>query len=193
MSRWVSAGGTEVEAAAEVTVREALARQSLRENFPRQTELGIATTAWESATALVKKNNGLPSAKVIVNGTTRIGFLEWALTHRPRDWQSSASQDHQRVELAAVVALIRDVAGGPFRPVALAPSWLTPTVTTLARQMYDSRDFAPMPILADALQDAGCDTAAVLDHCRGPGPHGRGCWVVDWVLGKAGGLPDFNS
>jgi hypothetical protein len=50
--------------------------------------------------------------------------------------------------------------------------------------MYEARDFGALPILADALQDAGCDSADVLDHCRGPGPHVRGCWVVDRVLGK---------
>ncbi|MDY3562094.1 hypothetical protein R5W23_003540 [Gemmata sp. JC673] len=50
--------------------------------------------------------------------------------------------------------------------------------------MYESRDFSAMPILADALQDAGCDRADILDHCRGPGQHVRGCWVVDLVLNK---------
>jgi hypothetical protein len=51
-------------------------------------------------------------------------------------------------------------------------------------RLYESRDFSAMPILADALQDAGCDCDDVLAHCRGPGPHVRGCWVVDLVLGK---------
>ena len=64
------------------------------------------------------------------------------------------------------------------------PSWLTTVVVPLAQQMYESRDFSTMPILADALQDAGCANADVLDHCRGPGPHVRGCWVVDLVSGK---------
>jgi hypothetical protein len=50
--------------------------------------------------------------------------------------------------------------------------------------MYESRDFGAMPILADALQDAGCASDDVLSHCRGPGPHVRGCWVVDLMLGK---------
>jgi hypothetical protein len=50
--------------------------------------------------------------------------------------------------------------------------------------MYESRDFTAMPILADALQDAGCDNEQILGHCRGPGLHMRGCWVVDLVLGK---------
>jgi hypothetical protein len=78
----------------------------------------------------------------------------------------------------------RDIFGNPFRPVTFDPSWLTSDVTVLARGMYDSRDFSAMPILADALQDAGCASDDILDHCRGPGPHVRGCWVCDLVLGK---------
>jgi hypothetical protein len=51
--------------------------------------------------------------------------------------------------------------------------------------MYDSEQFGAMPILADALQDAGCDNAKVLAHCRDPkATHVRGCWVLDTVLGK---------
>jgi hypothetical protein len=83
------------------------------------------------------------------------------------------------------LALIRDIFGNPFRPVMFDPNWRTSTVATLARQMYESRDFSPMPVLADALQDAGCDHPDILAHCRGAGPHARGCWVVDGVLGKA--------
>jgi hypothetical protein len=89
--------------------------------------------------------------------------------------------DADRADLAD---LLRDVFGNPFRPAAADPSWLTSTVVALASQMYDSRDFSPMPILADALQDAGCDNADILDHCRGTGLHVRGCWVVDLVIGK---------
>jgi hypothetical protein len=80
--------------------------------------------------------------------------------------------------------LLRDIFGNPFRPATFDPAWRTPTVVALARGMYESRDFGAMPILADALQDAGCDNEEVLSHCRGPGPHVRGCWVVDLVLGK---------
>ena len=72
----------------------------------------------------------------------------------------------------------------PLRTIPANPAWRTPTVVALASQMYESRDFGAMPILADALQDAGCDSEDVLGHCRGPGPHVRGCWVVDLVLGK---------
>ncbi|MDY3561239.1 hypothetical protein R5W23_002514 [Gemmata sp. JC673] len=72
----------------------------------------------------------------------------------------------------------------PFRPATLPPQWRTDTVRALAAQVYESRGFSAMPILADALQDAGCDSDDILNHCRGPGPHVRGCWVVDLVLGK---------
>ncbi len=81
-------------------------------------------------------------------------------------------------------ALARDIFGNPFRPITLSPEWRTDTSVTLARQMYESRDFSAMPILADALQDAGCDSADILSHCRKPGEHVRGCWVVDLILGK---------
>jgi|SRR5579883_86267 len=79
--------------------------------------------------------------------------------------------------------LVRDIFGNPFRPVTFSPSWHTDTAVTLARQMYESRDFSAMPILADALQDAGCDNDDILTHCRDPKhPHVRGCWVMDLVL-----------
>jgi hypothetical protein len=79
---------------------------------------------------------------------------------------------------------IRDMFGNPFRPVTFAAAWRTGVVLALAHGIYDSRDFSAMPILADALQDAGCDSADLLDHCRGPGPHVRGCWVLDAVLAR---------
>jgi hypothetical protein len=82
-------------------------------------------------------------------------------------------------------ALLYDILGLlPFRPASFSPQWRTDTALALARQMYDSRDFGAMPILADALQEAGCDSEDILAHCRGDGPHVRGCWVIDLVLGK---------
>ncbi|VTR93796.1 Uncharacterized protein OS=Sorangium cellulosum (strain So ce56) GN=sce5710 PE=4 SV=1 [Gemmata massiliana] len=81
-------------------------------------------------------------------------------------------------------ALFRDIFGNPFRATAFPSDWRTPTVSTLTARMYESRDFFAMPILADALQDAGCDSIDILDHCRGAGPHVYGCWVIDRVLGK---------
>jgi hypothetical protein len=80
---------------------------------------------------------------------------------------------------------LRDIFGNPFRPVTLAPAWLTSNVTALAQSIYTDRAFDRLPILADALEDAGCDNADILEHCRQPGEHVRGCWVVDLILGKS--------
>jgi hypothetical protein len=87
-------------------------------------------------------------------------------------------------ERAAQCGLLREVVGNPFRPVTLDPAWRTSTVVAIARQVYESRDFSAMPILADALEDAGCQDRGVLAHCREAGEHARGCWVADLLLGK---------
>ena len=91
--------------------------------------------------------------------------------------EASAFQSH----------LIRDIFGNPFRPVVVEQAWLSQnegTVRKLAQAIYDQRQFSDLPILADALEEAGCSDQDVLAHCRGPGPHVRGCWVVDLLLGK---------
>ncbi|MBX9625628.1 MAG: hypothetical protein K2X82_17630 [Gemmataceae bacterium] len=92
--------------------------------------------------------------------------------------------DAAAAESAAQADLVRCVVPSPFRPVAFDPDWRTTSVVALARQMYDARDFVHVPILADALDDAGCADPEVLGHCRHPFPHARGCWVVDLVLGR---------
>jgi hypothetical protein len=68
--------------------------------------------------------------------------------------------------------------------VALDPSWLTPAVASIARRAYEERDFEALPVLADALEDAGCTSEGLLAHCRAGGEHVRGCWAVDLLLGK---------
>lgn len=81
--------------------------------------------------------------------------------------------------------ILRDLIGPtPFRPITFNTSWLTPQVIVLAQEIYDTRAFNRLPDLAHALEDAGCTHPAILEHCRGPGPHERGCWVLDLVLGK---------
>ena len=119
-----------------------------------------ACTGWASA-AVSWAESGIRSSSENLKGTAARTSEELAQAH-----------------------LLRDIFGNPFRPVAFDPAWRTDTAVSLARQMYESREFSAMPILADALQDAGCDNPDVLNHCRGEGPHVRGCWVVDLVLGK---------
>ena len=81
-------------------------------------------------------------------------------------------------------SLLRDVIGNPFRPLRLDPAWRTSTAVALADSMYSARNFTVAPILADALEDAGCDDPAILEHLRGENVHVRGCHVVDAVLGR---------
>jgi len=80
--------------------------------------------------------------------------------------------------------LLLCVFGLPHYTSQANPEWLTSTVVALARGVYEDRGFDRLPILADALQDAGCENEDILTHCRGEGPHVRGCWVVDLLLGK---------
>ena len=81
-------------------------------------------------------------------------------------------------------AILRCIFGNPFRPTTLDPAWRTPSVLQLAQVIYHERRFDLMPILGDALEDARCTSADMLRHCRAPGEHVRGCWVVDLLLAK---------
>jgi hypothetical protein len=81
--------------------------------------------------------------------------------------------------------LLRDIFGNPFHPITFDPSCYAAKRIAIAQSIYDYHNFGHLPILADALEDAGCDNADILNHCRQPGEHVRGCWVVDLVLGKS--------
>jgi hypothetical protein len=97
-----------------------------------------------------------------------------------------------QAELANQCQFLHDLFGPLlFRSVSLDPAWRTPTVTAAARAVYEKRilpvgtlDLDRLAVLADALEDAGCDNADILAHLRGPGQHVRGCWVIDLLLGK---------
>lgn len=92
--------------------------------------------------------------------------------------------DHFRAEAAEQAALLRDVAGNPFCTPAFNLDWLTGDVVLVATGIYDDRAFGQLPILADALQDAGCNRDDLLNHLRDPNtPHARGCWALDLILG----------
>jgi len=107
----------------------------------------------------------------------------------PADFEDMDSyQEHYRRLLghqsAEQADLLREVVGNPFRQIDVRPDWVTPVVASLAWASYTERAFDRLPILADALEDAGCADDAILLHLRGPGPHVRGCWALDRLLGK---------
>ena len=95
-----------------------------------------------------------------------------------------ATRGYALTRLPREAAAFRCLFGNPFRPVALDSAWRTSTVLALANGIYADRAFDRTPILADALQDAGCEDETVLTHLRHDETHVRGCWVVDMVLGK---------
>jgi len=106
-------------------------------------------------------------------------------------WWEHEANSARTTEQTAQASLIRDIFGNPFRPVSVNPAWLTPTVTGLANATYDEctlpsgeLDAARLAVLADALEEAGCQDADILGHLRSPGPHVRGCWPVDVLLGR---------
>jgi hypothetical protein len=102
--------------------------------------------------------------------------------------QTSDPAPNPQAEKTAQASMLQDIFANPFRPVTLDPAWLTwngGLPVSMAQRMYDSRDFSDIPVLADALEEAGCSDPDILGHCREPGEHVRGCWVVDLLLGKS--------
>ena len=105
-------------------------------------------------------------------------------SHRREKWHAAWNTTFAEAR-AHQAELVRDIFPPPGYAPVLRPDWETSTVVALARQMDDTGDFSAVPILADALQDAGCDDDIMLDRCRaGSGVHCRGNWVVDLVLGR---------
>jgi hypothetical protein len=98
-----------------------------------------------------------------------------------RHAQGLADEGQERRWQAQILC---DILGELEPSPELKSSWHTEAAISLARKIYDGRDFSLMPILADALEDAGCDNEAVLNHCRSDRPHVRGCWVVDLLTGR---------
>jgi hypothetical protein len=96
----------------------------------------------------------------------------------------AAHAEHDRLQ----AGLLRDVFGNPFRPLpVIDPTWLAwhdRAIPKMAQRAYEERAFEQLPILADALEEAGCSDSELVGHCRGPGPHVRGCWVVDLLLAR---------
>ena len=151
--------------------------------FDGQDEIEIYTAFHEAyARASPELRQRLAAAQDIFRGSNYYAaedyLLEWDLN------SPTYTGAVYEAESAVHCDIIRDIFGNPFRPIVFSPEWRTETALALTRQMHDSRNFAAMPILADALQDAGCDRDDILNHCRGLGPHVRGCWVVELILSK---------
>jgi hypothetical protein len=137
------------------------------QDSPQWTEL---STVWRVASAAASTT--FPDGRVCSNV-----FRDTARDSNGRDTIDVIQAD-----------LIREILGNPLREVMLDPTWLrwnNGIVASLAKSIYDEKAFDRMTILADALEEAGCTNDDILNHCRQPGEHVRGCWVVDLILGKS--------
>src|SRR5207249_2347833 len=109
-------------------------------------------------------------------------FAMQAGTDQLAAWDTACDAGMQRQ-----ATLLQEVLGNPFRPAESNPAWLSwrgGLLRSMARQVYDSGDFRDLPVLADALEDAGCTDPDMLSHCRKGEGHVRGCWALDLLLGK---------
>jgi hypothetical protein len=133
-------------------------------------EFGVVRSARLAASAAARRRAGL------------LGLGAAAEKCRQGDLEAAS-----RLERAHQCDLLRDLVGDRGRPLTIEAPWLTwkdATVLKLAEAIYDDRAYDRLPILADALEDAGCPSAELLAHLRGPGPHARGCHALDALLGK---------
>jgi hypothetical protein len=117
-------------------------------------------------------------------------YLTFAAITNPGAASSDNSFSGSQVaEERVQIDILRCIFGNPFRPSPPLPSavlaWNDGTVRRIAEGIYEGRAFDRLPILADALLDAGCDNDDLIRHCRSEGPHVRGCWAIDTMLGKS--------
>ncbi|HVS39661.1 MAG TPA: hypothetical protein VMS17_29155 [Gemmataceae bacterium] len=128
-------------------------------------------------------DKGDPHGPAVVTARHTAWAVAQAQGQRPLA-DSTGAKAEQREQ----ATLLRELLGSPFRPIALDPTWLEwndGTVRKMATAIYEERAFDRLPLLADALEEAGCTDADILAHCRSGGEHVRGCWVVDLLLGKS--------
>jgi hypothetical protein len=121
------------------------------------------------------------SAEVAARGAAKAAAI--ASKHLAKS-NALAGRPSAKRERSIQCHLLRDIVGNPFHPTTVADQPLARTTVEIAQQIYDERAFDRLPLLADALEEAGCQDTNILAHCRHPGPHVRGCWVVDSLLGK---------
>lgn len=128
------------------------------------------------------------AARNAVRHTTAVVVNAWKRIHLQHHSREKADRPVKVAHSARLSDLIRDIFGPVlFRSVEIDPHWLSwndGTIPKLAQPIYHERAFDRLPILADALEEAGCHDADILGHCRQPGEHARGCWLIDLLLGK---------
>jgi hypothetical protein len=166
--RWAEGRASEEE------VREAteVARQALRDMSGGQGMMLWDMSAGQLATHAV-------AGIFLTEGMGVSHSGAWAL------WKAGAIESWQGGDY---IKLLHDIVGNPFRPSPPLPAavlaWNDATVPRIAEAIYGEYAFGRLPVLADALLDAGCEDEELIGHCRSDLPHVRGCWAIDLILGK---------
>jgi hypothetical protein len=172
-----------------------VAEEFVEGRITHQERAKVAAAAWEAANDA--RNNRRTGASIAAAvAAARTVDSDWPLFARRFGSSGELGQQYawQAVQDSVFFtdaneqcALWRDLLGNLFRPVALPSAifrWKDGCVVQLAETIYEEQSFDHLPILADALEDAGFTDLEILNHCRGPRRHVRGCWVVDLLLGK---------
>jgi hypothetical protein len=156
---------------------------------------GLNYDAFQEAKAYTPRHLGAVMVGNIVTGAA--WAVAWNMvSDARRALRYNSSRADTGAEAKAQAALVRDIFGNPFRPSPTLPpailAWNDRTILRLAQAIYDERqmpegtfDTSRLAVLGDALLDAGCDDEELIRHCRSEGPHVRGCWAVDLILGKS--------
>ena len=159
-------------------------------------EMCYLLSYWPLAADWMDACTGAEQAVMLVGHVHRTGqVLRSDVWFANDKWWESEAEAARTAERFAQASVIRDIFGNPFRPSSsLSPAvlaWNDGTVRRIAEGIYQDRqmpegtlDNSRLLILADALLDAGCEDEALMEHCRSEGPHVRGCWAIDTILGK---------
>ena len=112
-------------------------------------------------------------------------YLEqWHKDHPEVESSPTGAEVFLREQSIWQAHIVRDIVGNPFRTIEFDSRWRTDDVRQIAQRIHEECDYGTTPILADALQEAGCESVDILDHCRGAVPHTRGCWVIEAIRAK---------
>jgi hypothetical protein len=167
-----SAAGTQIQG-------EGVAWDSMSAGAFGKPSIGWRAFAWAARAAAEAAS--LETPDTAVSATISAG-LEWGA-------HANAERIAEKIGAKVLVGLMRDLFGFlPFRLINIPPDWMTwndATIPKLSKEIYEVPAFDRLPILADALEEAGCNDADILNHCRRQGEHVRGCWAVDLLLGKS--------
>jgi hypothetical protein len=175
--------------AVEVAQRFVDGRATERDLFAAETVVAAAARLWgEVGSQLARSTHALGGAAWAAtrqSAWVAAWDAAWDARMVARDLMPGTDWEQERVWQAG---LLRDLIGNPFRPARIHPAWLLAddgAVGKLAQVIYDEGRYGDLPILGDALEEAGCTSPDILEHCRARQAHYRGCWVVDAVLGLA--------